>query len=271
MLEARSRLLVYNTVDRLLRGDLFHTVTVEDVLKDLQRYDASWPVVGIGTTNWLRRNGEVIADGQAGAPRFFWADPEGEPTGQILDVCTQTPSDSGAVLVTPRVDSNDEVANFPFLAVAICNPATALSWDVADVESVHQAVIERMTAENVGVAGVQVRGQFGQVKTTDAYNVPITGLDLTKGYVGDDYFRFASYDESTWTMNGIFAANPSLQPFISVTGVPLHLHGYRPNEADGGHIVSAVARSATVTVWPLDDFTMQIHNVSRAMSPVKAS
>jgi hypothetical protein len=267
----RSTLLVYNTVDRLLRGDLFHTVTAQQVLADLSRYNAGWPVVGIGTTNWLRRNGEVIADGSAGAPRFYWADPDSQPAGQVIDVCTQQPSDSGTVLVTPRVDSNDEIANFPFLAVAVCDPADAITWEVRDVESVHENVIERLTAENVGVAGVQVRGQFGHVRTTDAYNVPITGLDLSKGYVGEEHFRFGSYDEGAWVLNGIFAANPSLQPFISVVGIPLHLHGYRSQEMDGGHIVSAVAQSATITAWPLDDLLMQIHNVSRAMSPVKAS
>lgn len=271
MTHARSTLLVYNTVDRLLRGDLFHTVTAEDVLKDLRRYDANWPVVGIGTTNWLRRNGEVIADGSAGGPRFLWADPDSQPVGQVIDVCTTQPSDSGTVLITPRVDSNDEQANFPFLAVAVCNPASALTWELDGVDNVHQFLIDRLTEENIGVAGVQVRGQFGQVKATDAFNVPITGLDLSKGYVGDDHFRFAQYDEGDWVLNGVFAANPSLQPFISVVGVPLHLHGYRPAEVDGGHIVSAVARTATATAWPLDDFMMQIHNVGRAMQPVKAS
>ena len=268
---ARSALLVYNTVDRLLRGDLFHTVTADDVLHDLGRFDPGWPVVGIGTTNWLRRNGEVIADGYTSHPRFFWADPDSQPVGQVIDVCVQQPSDTGTVLITPRVDSNDEQANFPFLAVAVCNPASAITWDLDGVDNVHQFLIERLTAENMGVAGVQVRGRFGQVKTTDAFYVPITGLDLSKGYVGDDHFRFASYDEGDWVLNGVFAANPSLQPFISVTGVPLHLHGYRPAEEDGGHIVSAAARSATATAWPLDDFVMQIHNVGRAMNPVKAS
>lgn len=271
MAQARSTLLVYNTVDRLLRGDLFHTVTAQDVLHDLGRFDAGWPVVGIGTTNWLRRNGEVIADGSAGQPRFLWADPDSQPVGQVIDVCTQTPSDSGSLLITPRVDSNDEQANFPFLAVAVCDPASAITWDMNEVDNVHPFLIDRLTAENIGVAGVQVRGHFGPVQTTDAFNVPITGLDLSKGYVGDEHFRFAGYDEGEWVLNGVFAANPSLQPFISVSGVPLHLHGYRPTDEDGGHIVSAATRTATVTAWPLDDFLMQIHNVGRAMNPVKAS
>lgn len=271
MSQNRSTLFVYNTVDRLLRGDLFHTVTAADVLYDLQRYDGDWPVIGIGTTNWLRRNGEVIAEGTAAAPRLFWADPESQPVGQIIDVCTQQPTDTGTILVTPRVDSNDEVANFPFLAVAVGNPATAMTWELNDVANVHAALIERLSVENIGVAGIQVRGQFGEVKTTDAFNVPITGLDLSKGYVGDDHFRFADYASGDWVLNGVFAANPSLQPFISVSGVPLHLHGFRPNERDGGHIVNAVAQAATATIYPLDDFIMQIHNVARATNPVKAS
>jgi hypothetical protein len=271
MANARSTLLVYNTVDRLLRGDLFHTVTAQDVLNDLQRFDPEWPIVGIGTTNWLRRNGEVIAHGQAGGPRFLWADPDSQPVGQVIDVCTAQPDPNGSVLITPRVDSNDEQANFPFLAVGVCDPSTAMNWELNDVDNIHQFLIDHLKAENIGVAGVQIRGQFGQVKATDAFNVPITGLDLTKGYVGDDHFRFASYDAGEWVLNGIFAANPSLQPFISVVGVPLHLHGFRPDEEDGGHIVSAVAKTATATVWPLDDFMMQIHNVGRAMQPVKTS
>ena len=41
MAQTRSTLLVYNTVDRLLRGDLFHTVTAQDVLHDLGRFDAA--------------------------------------------------------------------------------------------------------------------------------------------------------------------------------------------------------------------------------------
>ena len=66
----RSTLLIYNTVDRLLRGDLFHTVTTADVIDDLAAFPPDLPLVGIGTTNWLKRNGEVIADGTTGSPQF---------------------------------------------------------------------------------------------------------------------------------------------------------------------------------------------------------
>ncbi len=265
----RSALLVYNTADRLLRGDLFHTVTTADVIDDLAPYPLDVPLVGIGTTSWLRRNGEVIADGTTRSPKFLWADPESSPVGQLIDVCWQRPSTTGTALVTPRVDDNDEQANFPFLALAVCDPATAIRWETADTADAHEWLIGQLNRHNVGVAGVQFRGQFGQVDTTDAYNIPLGGLDLSRGYTGDQFFRFSHYDSDEWIINGVFAANPSLQPFISVATHPLHLHGYRAQARDGGHVVRAEIRAARVTVWPLDDLVLRIHDVSRAMQPVK--
>lgn len=265
----RSCLLVYNTVDRLLRGDLFHTVTTADVIDDLAAYPAENLLLGIGTTSWLRRNGEVIAEGTTLSPKFLWADPESSPVGQVIDVCWQRPSASGTALVTPRLDDNDQQANFPFLALAVCDPASALHFDIANQPNTHDWLIGELTRLNVGVAGVQFRGKFGQVDTTDAFNVPLGGLDLSKGYAGDQFFRFSHYQSDEWLMNGIFAANPSLQSFISVTNHPLHLHGYRSHERDGGHIVRAELIEASVTVWPLDDLILRIHDVAHAMLPGK--
>ena len=64
----RSTLIALNTVDRLVRGDFFHTVSLEEVLADLRGFPPEWPVSGLGTTNWYRRNGEVVIEGTAGAP-----------------------------------------------------------------------------------------------------------------------------------------------------------------------------------------------------------
>ncbi|MFN8451569.1 MAG: hypothetical protein U0521_24025 [Anaerolineae bacterium] len=265
----RASLLVYNTVDRLLRGDLFHTVTAADVIDDLAAFPDDYPVVGIGTTSWLRRNGEVIASGTVRSPQFLWADPESDPVGQLIDVCWQRPSEGGTPLVTPRIDDNDQQANFPFLALAVCDPAQSMQWNIADVPDAHAWLTETLAERNVGVAGVQFRGKFGRVRTTDAYNVPLGGLDLSKGYAGDQFFRFGEYAGDDWLLNGVYAANPSLQPFISVASHPLHLHGYRTSARDGGHIVSAEVIAASVTVWLLDDLVLRIHDVARALMPVK--
>lgn len=107
------------------------------------------------------------------------------------------------------------------------------------------------------------------MRTTDAYNVPLGGLDLSKGYTGDQFFRFGEYAGDDWLLNGVYAANPSLQPFISVASHPLHLHGYRTSARDGGHIVSVQVAAASVTVWLLDDLVLRIHDVARALMPMK--
>ncbi|MBK9749928.1 MAG: acetolactate decarboxylase [Chloroflexi bacterium] len=273
MTRTRSALLAYNTVDRLLRGDLFHTVTTADVIEDLADYPADYPIIGIGTTSWLRRNGEVIVEGTPQLPALLWADPEGKDVGEILDLCRQHPSATGTPLITPRVDDDDEQANFPFLAITVCDPAQVLHWDAIDIPAgnTHEWLIAELTTRNVGVAGVHIEGRFGVVETTDAYNVPLGGVDLSHGYKNEDVFRFARYEADTWVMKGIFAANPSLQPFISVTGKPLHLHGYRREAREGGHIVSAQIVSVSVTVYPVDDLILRIHDVAQAKMPQKLS
>jgi hypothetical protein len=267
----RSALLIYNTVDRLLRGDLFHTVTTTEVIEDLASFPTDFPLVGIGTTSWLRRNGEVIAEGSTASPRFLWADPESAPVGQVIDVCWQRPAANGTALVTPRLDDNDEQANFPILAIAVCDPAQSFTWGASDASSIHDVIIEKLISANVGVAGIQLSGTFKHVNTTDAYNVPLGGLDLSKGYTGDQFFRFAQYEGGEWTMRGVFSANPSLQPFISVAGHPLHLHGYRSQERDGGHIVRGEVTNVSITAYPLNDLILRIHDVAQAMMPTRAS
>jgi hypothetical protein len=229
---SEATLLIYNTVERLLNGDLLHTVTINDVQADLAAYPSDRPVVGVGTTDWIGRNGEMMPDGAAGDLHFWWADPG-------------SPSQAGVV------DLTNSFARFPFLALSIGDPATAVTWPLQNVEDVHAWLEEKLSDSGIELAGVQLRGQFGPVKTTVAYNIPLTGLDLSGGYVGEDYFRFGEYLTATWTMNGLYAADPALQPVISTPGHPLHLHGYQPETMLGGHVGSARAISATATIWPL--------------------
>ncbi|MBE2268880.1 MAG: acetolactate decarboxylase [Anaerolinea sp.] len=269
MTATRSALLVYNTVDRLLRGDLYHTVTTADVLGDLAVYPKSFPVVGIGTTNWLHRNGEVIVHGTAEVPAFLWADPASDPVGAIIDLTRQQPSPQGTPLVTPRLDADDQEANFPFLALAVCDPAKVMKVEITDVPNVYDWLVAELQRLNVGVAGVSIHGQFGMVETTDAYNMPLGGVDLKEGYTNEQVFRFARYAPDSWALKGVYAANPSLQPFISVSGRPLHLHGYRLEDRHGGHIVNAPVVHATVSVYPVDDLILRIHDVARAYMPRK--
>lgn len=231
---SEATLLVYSSVERLLAGDLLHTITVDEVQTHLAGYPPDWPVVGVGTTNWIGRNGEMMPDGTAGGLHFWWADPGSPSHASVIDLMDNKPP-----------------AQFPFLGLAVGDPATAITWTLRGVPDVHAWLEEKLDASGIDLAGVQLRGQFGPVKTTVAYNIPLTGLDLSGGYMGEDYFRFGEYVTATWTMNGLYATDPAVEPVISTPGHPLHLHGYQPETMLGGHVGSASAISVTTTIWPL--------------------
>lgn len=229
-----STLLVYSSVERLLAGDLLHTVTIDEVQTHLAGYPADWSVVGVGTTDWIGRNGEMMPDGIAGDLQFWWADPSSPSQANVIDLVGYEPP-----------------AQFPFLGLAVGDPTTAITLTLHDVPDVHAWLEGKVETSGIDLAGVQLRGQFGPVKTTVAYNIPLTGLDLSGGYVGEDHFRFGEYITATWTMNGLYAADSTLQSVISTPDHPLHLHGYQPETMLGGHVGSASAISVTATVWPL--------------------
>ena len=104
MSKLRSTPVVYNTADRLLRGDFFHTVSARRINQDLADYPPDWLTLGIGTTNWMGRNGEVIIDGTVSDTRYLWADPDSDPAGDIVNLVTHRPRQTGKTpLVTPPI------------------------------------------------------------------------------------------------------------------------------------------------------------------------
>jgi hypothetical protein len=236
----RATLLAFNTVERLLAGDLLHTVTISAVQTSLAAFPSDWPVVGLGTTNRTGRNGELAPDGTAGALRLWWADPDSTPQGNIVNLADNIPPDVG----------------FPFIGLAVGNPSTAIVWTAQNVPDVHAWLEQKLAAQGIDLAGVQLFGEFGAVKTTVAYNLPLTGLDLSSGYAGPEYFRFGEYVTHTWTMDGLYAADPALTRVISTPKNPLQLHGYEGDVRLGGHVGSAQAISLTATVWPLEQMVI---------------
>src|SRR5829696_5171441 len=115
---ATPTLLVYSTVERLLSGELLQTVSPTEVRAELARSPASWDVVGVGTTGWIGRNGELMPDGTTAAPRFWWADPDSPSQAMVVDVT------AGGV-APPKAS-----VGFPFLGLATGDPATAITWTV---------------------------------------------------------------------------------------------------------------------------------------------
>ena len=164
-------LLVYNTVQQFLSGDLDHIVTVRRVQEDLAVFPPGWPAEGVGSTNTPRRTGELIADGSAAALHFWWADPGSPSQAQIFDLRDGDAGSDGQI---------------PFLAIAVGDPDSAFTWEIDNVADVHGWLKQQLGDAGIELAGIQLRGQFGTVKTTVSYNIPSTGLDLSGGYVGDD-------------------------------------------------------------------------------------
>lgn len=265
----RSALLCYNTVERMLKGDFFHTVDWADVSAELSAFPADWPLAGIGTTNWFRRNGETMLTGTAGAPRLLWSDPEGEAPMSVINLLEDKPAGAGPALVSPSMADDGSSPPLPFLAVGVCNPATALVWECGGAGSIHTWVAERMVAENIGLAAVRVQARARALTVCAAFYLPLEGLDLSHGYNAANNLKLAEFSGDEWDVGGIYAANPTLQKMISVEGLPLHLHGSGGAPLRGGHVAKLAVESARVTVWPLQDLVLRIRNLDQAWLPVR--
>ncbi|MDX2226125.1 MAG: acetolactate decarboxylase [Verrucomicrobiae bacterium] len=265
----RSTLLSYNTVERLLRGDFFHTVQWESVSREIAQFPADWPVVGIGTTNWFKRNGEIIIQGTVAKPEVYWSDPEGLAPMHVIDLTTQRPTGPGPALLTPSLEDRIEIPAFPFLGVAVCDPSTARTWECPATENVHHWISAQMAEANLGLAAVRVSGDFSHVRYASAFYLPLEGLKLTEGYNAANNLKLAAHDGGHWSVGGIYAVNPTIQEITSIVGHPLHLHGYETRERLGGHIVNLQTPGVTVTVWPVRDLVMEVRNLDVAWQPIR--
>ena len=242
-----STLLAFNTVERLLKGDFFHTVTLADVTNELATLPAHWPLVGLGTTNWRERHGELFVEGTAGAPAFAWADPDGDPPAAVVTLDDH---------LGPRL---------PFVAVAACDPdAPKHTWRLDDGEDVHHAIATRCQEANIGLAALVVTGELRDVSYQVMCHLPVGGIRPEHEAVAKQQRR----DDDEWRALGIYAANPTIQSIVSHGVAAVHLHGQVGAPRQGGHVNSAVATAATtVDVRPIPHLVMRIHGLDVADRP----
>ncbi|HVF33563.1 MAG TPA: hypothetical protein VM933_11060 [Acidimicrobiales bacterium] len=240
----RSALLAFNTVERLFRGDFFHCVTAREVRRFLSEYPASWPVVGLGTTNHEERHGEVFLDGTAGSPRFTWADPaDGDGGGALLEL--------------------DEADALPFVAAAVCDPESAShEWHLPAGHDVADGIARRAEEANLGLAALVVRGRMREVAYQVMCHIPIGGTTAEDAPVA----RQRHEEDATWEAVGIYAANATVQSVVSHGVAAVHLHARLSRESRGGHVNAAVAGPGTaVRVFPLRDLVVRIRDLDEAM------
>ena len=265
--ENRSTILAYNTVERLLKGDFFHYSKIEEISNGIKGFDKSWPVIGLGTTNWYKRNGEAMVEGLVEDPAFLWADPENN--GKLVNLKHDHP-DHEENMKSPVIGPDDALPQFPFMAVALCDPKEFREYNLASGEDIHHCIENKFVSENIGLAAIHVKGELDNVKSTTACHIPIGGLELTEGYSKKDNFKFIEYETGSWSMQGLYGINPTIQQILSVPGHPLHLHGYEINEQRGGHINQAITTSSTqVTITPIKDIQILIKDLDTALLPVK--
>ena len=268
----RSTLLAYNTVERLLRGDFFHYVTLDDVLDDLAQFPPGWPVAGIGTTNWYRRNGELMLEFTAEEPSFLWADPTGQRSAIVIDLLHEQPAamSNDTPLVSPALGGDDSRPQLPFLGVAVCDPAVVHTWTIRAPEGVHAELEQRCAEANIGLAGLHVRGALEVVDYQAICHIPLGGVGAGSDGMAQAGVQFGRAEGDTWHATGVYAANPTVQNVVSIPGHPLHLHGYSAETREGGHINRALSGAeVTVEVWPVRDLLVRIHDLDTAWLPVR--
>ncbi len=249
-------LIVYSSVEQLLGGDVTIGIPIAAVAEELGNFDPTWSVVGLGTTNQVMRNGELMPDGTAAHLRYWWVDPSSDTQAAVVDLATAAEI-AGATPVpgapSPAVTVDFE-PEFPLIALAVADSAEALTFEAENVDNVHDWIVATLAETDVTLAGLQVTGSFGEVNTTVGYHLPTTGVDISTVYQDRSVFHFLDYQEpATWVMNGFYAAEAELQPVVSVAGRPVHLHGYQPEAMLGGHIATAAAADVTLTVYPLEN------------------
>jgi hypothetical protein len=261
----RSTLIALNTVDRLLRGDFFHTVSLEEVLAELRAFPPEWPVSGLGTTNWYRRNGEIQIEGRAGSASFLWADPGAGSPGRILDLLTDRPEHADE-LTTPSMTDDEREPRMPFVAIGVGDPERAQKMELDPGGDVH-AVIQRACEEaNIGLAALKLEGELRTADYEEASHIPLGGVP-TFDALGKEH---GHAEGERWRVSGLFAANPTVQNIISVLGRPVHLHGRSVDSNVGGHIASATGGATlTADLWPLQDLVMRIQDLDTAWVPVR--
>ena len=260
----RSTVLAFNSVERLLRGDFFHSVSPTQVTDELALFPSDWPVAGVGTTNWYRRNGELVIDGVAARPRFLWADPDAEPFGEVCELEARD-SRIGPSLVSPQPGEADGCPHLPFAAVGVWDPgAPRYEWTLDGSQDVHSAITQRCAGANVGLAALRLDGRLSEVVYQTMCHIPLGGVRPDQPASA----RKEAELGAEWTAVGFYSANPTIQTVLGFPSTSVHLHGFMPAQRRGGHWNYARAGSGVdVEVHPMQDLVLQIPGLDVAMVP----
>ncbi len=234
-----NRLLLFNTISDLLKGDIWQLVTQEELGRHLYVYPESYRVIGIGTTNWPERMGEVMVRGTVGKTSFLWANPE-------YPYQLRTISDG----------------IFPWIQVAVCDPKSALKHNLDRTQDLHAAIIDQMRQERIRICAVHVEAVAVHVEYSMTYRIPKSGIDLTAPQGRDAYVRsFQDESRSRWTIHGIYVDEEIAQACGILPGQPLLLVGQNRETNNGGLVRLARVQSAQIQYYPMESHQVMKSNL----------
>jgi hypothetical protein len=229
--DQKSKLFVYNSSYDLKRGDLWEYIKDQQILLDMEPYPKNFVVIGLGNTNQSYSIGEMMAVGTVGLSRFLWINPK---------------YPNKAVEIWDR--------EFPFAAIAVCNPNEIIQWDETEGE-LHKILADRIEAEEVKVAALKMQGTLFDVQFHVSSHIPKEGISTLHGdrAEGQRQKVFRIEGPSEWVLNGVYLYSQELQLMASTGGQPIYIHGYEKNSKRGGNIDSARIDRLSVHLYPIED------------------
>jgi len=237
-----SRLLLFSTVSDLLKGDLWQFVTQDELGRYLYIYPENHHVIGMGTTNWPERMGEVMVRGTVGKTSFLWANPE--YPYQIRSI-------------------SDGI--FPWIQVAVCDPRNSLKYNLDRTQDLHAAIIEQMQQERIRICALQIEAVTLQVEYSLTYRIPKSGLDLTVPQGRDAYLRaFNDESRARWTICGIYVDEEMARTCGMLPGQTLLLVGQNRDTNNGGLVRLARVQSAQIQYYPIEGHQVMKSNLGVA-------
>jgi hypothetical protein len=239
--EESGKLLLFSTLSDLLKGDLWQWATQEDVKRQMLAYPERYSVIGIGTTNWPERMGEVMVQGTVKNLTFQWADPE--YPNQIQ-----------------RIDRGV----FPWLQVAVVDSRKGGELRLDKADDLHWAIIEELRRRKVRICALTINAIASNTHYTVTHSIPKSGLDLSVPMGKETYLRaFKDESQARWTIQGIFV-DDAVGSCGMVPGLPLLLMGYNRDTRNGGLVTLAKVERAEVQYYPIDSHELLKSDLSVA-------
>ena len=222
--EMGSRLLVFNKLGDLLKGDTWESITQEELGRYFFIYPERYNVLGIGTTNQPYRMGEILVRGPITQPLFSWINPE----------------------YPYRIRPAHE-GEYPWIQLALYDPEKRRNWVLEDTKNLHEELIARLRRAGISLCALSIEAVARKVEYSLTVRIPEMDLDPECRLEKEKYSKaYRDDSRSRWLFTGIFADDEFTAKCGMPPGQPLLLVGYNRDTDRGGLVKSATLDSARV-------------------------